>query len=354
MGTSASTRTTPADITAAVLASFEQCADPRLRTLMQAFVRHLHEFAVEVGLTEEEWRRLMGVLTDTGHITDDRRQEFILWSDTLGLSMLVDALAHELPAGATESTVLGPFYLAGSPPREYGESMVREECAGVPALVYGRVLDVDGSPIAGAELDVWQNGADMLYAVQRPEAPEDHLRGRYHAREDGSYAFLAVRPVPYPIPDDGPVGRMLKETGRHPWAPRAHPHDHPGAWLQDRHDAHLRRGQRVPRLGHRVRGQAVAAAHVPRALGRRPPAPEGHRGRMGLARERHRACARGGRRRDRRSRTYRLSPCRPRSAGVGCRNDVPPEPLSPEVCRCRQHPRETARPPLRPDNPPSI
>jgi protocatechuate 3,4-dioxygenase beta subunit len=219
----ATTRTTPADITATVLASFERCSDPRLRTLMQALVRHLHEFAVEVTLTEEEWRRLIGVLTDTGHITDEVRQEFILWSDTLGLSMLVDALAHELPVGATESTVLGPFYVPGSPLRAYGESMVVEGAAGVPALVHGRVLDIDGAPIPDAELDVWQNGADMLYAVQRPEAPEDHLRGRYHTREDGTYAFIAVRPVPYPIPDDGPVGRMLKATGRHPWRP-AHIH----------------------------------------------------------------------------------------------------------------------------------
>jgi hydroxyquinol 1,2-dioxygenase len=223
MATTRPTRTTPADITAAASASFEQCADPRLRELMQSLVRHLHGFATEVSLTEDEWRKMVGVLTDTGHITDDRRQEFILWSDALGLSMLVDALAHEAPAGATESTVLGPFYVPGSPPRDYGESMVQEEGAGVPAWVYGRVLDVAGNPIAGAELDVWQNGADMLYAVQRPEAEEDHLRGRYLTREDGTYAFVAVRPVPYPIPDDGPVGRMLAATGRHPWRP-AHIH----------------------------------------------------------------------------------------------------------------------------------
>src|SRR5919204_448637 len=122
--------------------------------------------------------------------------------------MLVDALANPLPDAATESTVLGPFYVPGSPAREYGESMA-EEPAGTPAWVHGRVLTLDGAPIAGAELDVWQNGDDRLYAVQRPEAPEDHLRGRYKTREDGSYAFLAVRPVPYPIPYDGPVGRML-------------------------------------------------------------------------------------------------------------------------------------------------
>ena len=217
------TKTTPADITAAATGSFEQCADPRLRELMQSLVRHLHGFATEVSLTEYEWREMIAVLTDTGHITDDRRQEFILWSDALGFSMLVDALAHEAPAGATESTVLGPFYVPGSPLREYGASMVQEDGAGVPAWVYGRVLDVAGNPIAGAELDVWQNGADMLYAVQRPEAEEDHLRGRYLTRGDGTYAFVAVRPVPYPIPDDGPVGRMLAATGRHPWRP-AHIH----------------------------------------------------------------------------------------------------------------------------------
>ena len=216
-------KTKPEDITAAAAASFERCGDPRLRELMQGLIRHLHAFASEVSLTEDEWREMIAVLTATGDITDARRQEFILWSDALGLSMLVDALAHELPPGATESTVLGPFYVPGSPRREYGESMVQEDGAGTPAWVYGRVLDTSGAPIAGAELDVWQNGADMLYAVQRPEAEEDHLRGRYQTRDDGTYAFVAVRPVPYPIPDDGPVGRMLAATGRHPWRP-AHIH----------------------------------------------------------------------------------------------------------------------------------
>src|SRR5438552_14611812 len=147
---STSSRTSPEDIIAAVLASFEQCADPRLRSLMQALVRQLHEFALEVRLTEEEWRALIGVLTATGQITDEKRQEFILWSDTLGLSMLVDALAHDLPEGATESTVLGPFYAAGAPLREYGENIAAED-AGLPAFVHGRVLDLEGAPIAGAE-----------------------------------------------------------------------------------------------------------------------------------------------------------------------------------------------------------
>jgi hydroxyquinol 1,2-dioxygenase len=222
MPTVSEERTTPADITAAAVASFHGADDARLRELMQALVRHLHGFASEVGLTQEEWVSAIRVLTATGHITDERRQEFILWSDSLGLSMLVDALANPLPSGATESTVLGPFYVPGSPERDYGASMIGEP-AGTPAWMHGRVLDTGGAPIAGAELDVWQNGDDQLYAVQRPEAPEDHLRGRYRTREDGSYAFLAVRPVPYPIPYDGPVGQMLTATGRHPWRP-AHIH----------------------------------------------------------------------------------------------------------------------------------
>src|SRR5437879_1359187 len=111
-------RTTPGDITAAVVASFERSTDPRLRELMQALARHVHAFATEVNLSQDEWEAAVRILTATGHITDDRRQEFILWSDAMGLSMLVDALAHALPAGATESTVLGPFYVAGSPARD--------------------------------------------------------------------------------------------------------------------------------------------------------------------------------------------------------------------------------------------
>jgi len=214
---------TPEDITADVLASFDQTDDPRLREIMQALVRHLHGFVQEVGLIPAEWETAIGVLTRTGHITDERRQEFILWSDSLGVSMLVDALENTVPPGATESTVQGPFYVPGSPLREYGANIAEEPDDGVPALVHGRVLDLDGDPIAGAEVDVWQNGADQLYAVQKPEAEEDHLRGRFITREDGSYAFVAVRPTPYPIPYDGPVGKMLDLTGRHPWRP-AHVH----------------------------------------------------------------------------------------------------------------------------------
>ena len=218
----AARRTTPADITAAVEASFDACPDPRLREVMQALVRHIHAFATEVALTEDEWRTAIATLTATGDITSDHRQEFILWSDALGVSMLVDALANVQPAGATESTVLGPFYVPGAPALDYGANIAVEP-AGTPTWVHGSVRDLDGVPIANAELDVWQNGDDRLYAVQKPEGPEEHLRGRFRTRADGSYAFLAVRPLPYPIPDDGPVGRMLAAAGRHPWRP-AHIH----------------------------------------------------------------------------------------------------------------------------------
>lgn len=214
--------TRPADISAAVVASFSSCTDERLREIMQALVTHLHAFAVDVGLTQEEWEEAIRMLTETGHITDERRQEFILWSDVLGVSMLVDLLSHPVSPNATESTVLGPFYAAGSPLREYGAS-IAEEPSGEPVWVYGRVYDVEGRPVGGAELDVWQNSQNRLYAVQDPEAPEHHLRGRFKTREDGRYAFVGIRPVPYTIPADGPVGKMLAATGRHPWRP-AHIH----------------------------------------------------------------------------------------------------------------------------------
>lgn len=214
--------TTPDDITAQVLASFDTTADRRLQQIMRSLVGHLHGFVTDVGLTEAEWAAAIKVLTATGQITTDQRQEFILWSDTLGVSMLVDALAHAAPTGATESTVLGPFYVPDSPLREQGAD-IAEQDAGTPAWVHGRVIDLNGQPVSGAELDIWQNGDNRLYAVQDDDAPADHLRGRFRTDAEGRYAFQAVRPVPYPIPDDGPVGRMLSATGRHPWRP-AHIH----------------------------------------------------------------------------------------------------------------------------------
>jgi hydroxyquinol 1,2-dioxygenase len=214
--------TSPDDITREAIASFDGADDERVRELMQALTRHLHAFASEVQLTQQEWQQAIDVLTQTGAITDERRQEFILWSDVLGVSMLVDALAVDRPAGATESTVVGPFWARGAPVRGYGDS-IGERQSGAPVRVRGRILGTDGAAIAGAAIEVWQNDTNELYSVQDPDAPEGHLRGRFVSEDDGRYAFVGVRPVPYRIPYDGPVGEMLEATGRHPWRP-AHIH----------------------------------------------------------------------------------------------------------------------------------
>jgi catechol 1,2-dioxygenase len=203
-------------ITRDAIASFDGTGDERLRELMQALTRHLHAFVSEVRLTQAEWQQAIDMLTQTGAITDERRQEFILWSDALGVSMLVDALAVDRPPGATESTVVGPFWARGAPLRRYGES-IGERRSGAPARVCGRILGTDGAPIPGAAIEIWQNDTNELYSVQDPDAPEGHLRGRFVSEKDGRYAFVGVRPVPYRIPFDGPVGAMLEATCRHPW-----------------------------------------------------------------------------------------------------------------------------------------
>jgi catechol 1,2-dioxygenase len=222
MPLTSSSPATPEELTASVLGSLNECQDPRLRRILRSLVGHLHGFIAETQLTEDEWRAGIEFLTMAGQICDEHRQEFILLSDVLGASTLVDAIEHTAPQGATESTVLGPFYVPGSPLRAYGESIALKP-AGPPVWVYGVVRGLDGTPLAGAEVDVWQNGDDMLYAVQDHDAPPGHLRGRFITRADGTYAFTAVRPTPYPIPHDGPVGRMLAAAGRHPWRP-AHIH----------------------------------------------------------------------------------------------------------------------------------
>jgi catechol 1,2-dioxygenase len=206
-------------LTGEVVSRLEATPDPRLREVMTALVRHLHAFAKEVRLTEEEWFAGVRFLTATGQISDDVRQEFILLSDTLGLSSLVDLINHSDEASsATEPTILGPFYVPGSPTREFGASMVEYDDGGEPALLRGTVRDEDGVPVAGASLDVWQNAATGFYAVQQPEVQgATNLRGIYRSDDQGRYEIRTVRPVPYSIPDDGPVGRLLADTGRHPW-----------------------------------------------------------------------------------------------------------------------------------------
>jgi len=212
-------------VTQEVVARLAATPDPRLREIMQAAVRHLHGFAAEVRLTDEEWLAGIMFLTATGQMCDEVRQEFILLSDTLGLSTLVDAMNHShVEDLATDSTILGPFYVPQSPWREFGESMVEFDCGGEPSILRGRVLDQDGVPIVGAVLDAWQNAANRFYAVQQPDVqPATNLRGRYRTDAEGRYEIRAVRPTDYPIPSDGPVGKLIKDTGRHEWR-AAHMH----------------------------------------------------------------------------------------------------------------------------------
>jgi hydroxyquinol 1,2-dioxygenase len=208
------------NITEAVIARMADTPDPRLKEIMTSLVKHLHAFAREVKLTEDEWFKGIEFLTRVGHTTDDKRQEFILLSDTLGLSMLVVAMNNDKPAGATESTVFGPFYVEGAPKFECGDD-VANGAVGTPCLVQGRVSDIHGKPVPGARIEVWQADAQGKYDVQRGDR---HMaRGTLVSRDDGSYDFRSILAEAYPIPDDGPVGDMLRATKRHPWRP-AHLH----------------------------------------------------------------------------------------------------------------------------------
>jgi len=215
--------TTVDDITAEVVRRVQATPDPRLREIMTSLLKHLHAFVKDIGLKESEWWEGIKFLTDTGHMCDDRRQEFILLSDTLGVSMVTDLISNAKPEGATESTVFGPFHREGAPEREYGADIVTANRNGVTTYMSGRVLDINGKPIAGAELDVWQAAADGLYDVQDTSLENMNMRGKFHTDSEGRYLVKTTRPVAYQIPSDGPVGKLLKATGRHPWRP-AHVH----------------------------------------------------------------------------------------------------------------------------------
>src|SRR5580700_2344263 len=211
------------DITAEALQRFSQTPDPRLRQIMLGLVRHLHAFVKEVELTEAEWFQAIEILTEAGRMCSDKRQEFILFSDSLGVSMVVDLIDHGNPDGATESTVFGPFHRLGAPELPAGGNIAHRDTTGIPTLVSGRVLDLDGKPIAGAVLDVWQTQSNGLYDSQDAAMDGLHMRGKFTTDSEGRYLLRTVQPVNYPIPSDGPVGAMLKATGRHPWRP-AHIH----------------------------------------------------------------------------------------------------------------------------------
>jgi len=202
------------DVIDRVVASFDGCTDPRLRQVMQSLTRHLHAFVRDVRLTEEEWTAAIGFLTAAGHITDDRRQEFILLSDVLGASMQTIAVNNEAYEDATEATVFGPFYLENSPEIPRGGD-IAGGATGMPCRVEGTVTDTDGNPVPDARIDVWEADDDGFYDVQYTDG---RVSGRAHlySDHDGSYSFWGLKPTPYPIPHDGPVGRMLDAVGRSP------------------------------------------------------------------------------------------------------------------------------------------
>ena len=190
--------------------------NPRLRQVMTAIVKHLHAAVKEIEPSHDEWLAAIKFLTDTGHKCTDWRQEFILLSDTLGVSMLVDSINNRRPSGATENTILGPFYIPNAPHYEPGGN-ISLDGKGEPLVVRGKVRDAQGKPIAGAKIDVWQANDDGFYDVQQKGVqPDMNLRGLFTANSEGEYWFRSAKPRYYPIPDDGPVGKLLQEMGRHP------------------------------------------------------------------------------------------------------------------------------------------
>jgi hydroxyquinol 1,2-dioxygenase len=208
-------------LTEQVLASLDGAPSPRIHEVLRSLVRHLHGFAREVRLSEAEWEQGIAFLTRTGHITDDRRQEFILLSDVLGLSMLTVGINAPRDPDATEPTVFGPFFVHDAPEVRFGAD-IAEGVSGEPCWVEGRVTDVAGRPVAGAALEVWEADDDGFYDVQYTDG-RTAGRARMTADADGRYGFWSVKPAPYPIPDDGPVGDLLKAAGRGPMRP-AHIH----------------------------------------------------------------------------------------------------------------------------------
>jgi hydroxyquinol 1,2-dioxygenase len=210
-------------ITDAVLDRIADVGQPRIKQISEALVRYLHGFIREVRPTQREWEQGIEFLTRTGHMCDDKRQEFILLSDTLGVSMLVDAINHGAQEGVTDTTVLGPFFVQAAPEKKLGDD-ISGGMEGDPMIVTGSVSTPDGQPIANAMIDVWHSDDDGYYDVQQLDKIGDlAMRARFHADAEGRFRFWSIKPAAYPIPHDGPVGDMLEAQGRHPWRP-AHVH----------------------------------------------------------------------------------------------------------------------------------
>jgi hydroxyquinol 1,2-dioxygenase len=216
------TKITKDTLTDVVLTTIADDTDARYREIMTALIRHMHGFVKDVDLSQKEWLAAIEFLYQTGQKTTRQRNEFILLSDTLGITSLIDLLSSQATEGTTESSVLGPFYVEGAPMIDNGGDLIGQN-SGDCGVVRGRVMTVDGTRIPGALLDIWQNASNGLYAGEDPDQADDNLRCRLHADTEGAYSFTTIRPMPYTVPDDGPAGIMLHAMGRHPWRP-AHIH----------------------------------------------------------------------------------------------------------------------------------
>lgn len=215
---------TESDVTPAVLAVMGQTSDPRAREILTALVKHLHAFVREVRLTEVEFREATAILNEIGQLQTDSHNEFVLMSGSLGVSSLV-CLLNNGDSGQTETSqsLLGPFWRLNSPRVENGGTIIRSDTPGTPLFVRARVVDRDGNPVSGAEVDVWHASPVGLYENQDPDQAEMNLRGKFTTDEEGRFWFRTVKMVGYPIPVNGVVGRLLKAQGRHPYRP-AHLH----------------------------------------------------------------------------------------------------------------------------------
>lgn len=201
---------TEQNLTDVVLERWKAVPDPRLRQVMQSLIMHLHAFVRDIEPTEAEWATAIDFLTRIGHKCDAKRQEFILFSDVMGVSMLVDALNHRLDTGATPTTVEGPFHIPNAPAFPDGGNMAAQ-CPGIPCFITGTVTGLDGRPVANAKLDLWSTDGEGLYEAQR-DVTEPWMRGVFHTKADGSYTIRTVAPIGYSIPMDGPVGDLFRHT----------------------------------------------------------------------------------------------------------------------------------------------
>jgi hydroxyquinol 1,2-dioxygenase len=211
------------ELTRDVIDRMKDAESPRLREIMELVVNHVHAIVREAKITHDEWRLAIDFLTRAGKICSDNRQEFILLSDILGISMLVDAIDHVGGPGISESTVLGPFYAGQQRELAAGESILLREEKSDPLEMRGRVTDSQGRPIEKALVEVWQTAPNQLYDVQDENQPDGHLRGSFRTDAAGAFRFRTIMPVSYPIPNDGPAGQLLAAMGRHPFRP-AHIH----------------------------------------------------------------------------------------------------------------------------------